>query len=639
MPAVRATFDCREPETHLVRVTMRFPPTEEAARTFRMAAWVPGSYKIRDFGRHVQDVVAMVGGRPAAVVQPTKDAWIVDGTAGKAVELQYRVYCRELTVDTSHVTAQHAHLLPVTLVMYDGASRGLPHEVEVVAPPGWRAWSGLETPALDGTLAPAADYDHLIDCPIEVAPPELVHEERFEARGHPHRLVFWMPPAGVDWPRIARDVKAIVQEAAKVFGGLPYEHYTFLGHVAVDHGGGLEHRNSTVLGVDPNHLLSDEKRQQRFYPLVAHEFFHTWNVKRILPAAFQPYQLQQESYTGLLWLFEGFTSYYELPLLWRAKVCDHDNWAKMVAEDLEWYEKAVGRRRLPVAQASRLTWTLLYQPHEHNINRNVSYYTKGMWVGLCLDAELRRRGVPDGLDAVMRHLWRKHGQTGVGLTEDAFPDVVEQAVELALSGRGRGASPAAARKAKAAARGLRRLILSWTEGTQELPVEQAFRSLGFDLKREWKDPKRRLGLNVMFKPGGTTIERIPEDAPAWKVLQPDDEVVAADGYRFRPDRFAEQVAGKKAGEPVAVTVFREGRLLTVPVPLAELPKDKVTVTMRKKDRIAERSRMAWLGAGLPPPKQAKEGAGARKPASRGRGPPPADRAQARKLKPRTQPLR
>jgi len=586
---VRVTFDCRRPATHLVRVTQRFPATSAPERRLRMPGWVPGSYKIRDFGRHVQDLSATVAGKPAKVAHPTKDTWVVAGTAGKAVELAFDVYCRELTVDTSHVTADHAHLLPATLALYDEESRGRAHAVRVQHPPGWRVWSGLETSAWDGTLEAASDYDHLIDCPIEVGPPESYVVRRFRVQGVPHRHVAWQPPAGgVDWARVDRDMAAVCTQAAKVWGDVPFAHYTFLTHVAADHAGGLEHRNSTVLGADPAHLQSDEKLQTRWLPLVAHEYTHAWNVKRILPAAFQPYDLQSEAYTDLLWLFEGFTSYYELPLLYRAKVCDDEAFGKMMAEDLEMYGKAIGRRRTSVSQASRLAWTLLYQPFEQNVNRNISYYTKGMWIALCLDAELRRRkgdpnGTPwGGLDGVMRHVWRKHGRTGVGVTDDAFPDLVAQASGLDL----------------------RRSLEQWTHGTVELPIDRSLHLLGWTVKREWKDPKRRLGLGVEFKPGTSTIARIWEDMPAFQVLQPDDELVAALGYKWKAEHFHDQVAGKKAGDAVEVTVFREGRLRTLQVPLAELPADKITVTKRKDDAAATRRRKAWIGEGRPKPKKA-----------------------------------
>jgi predicted metalloprotease with PDZ domain len=571
---MKVILDVTEPETHLVHVTLKVPALAAGERVFRMPAWVPGSYKIRDFGRHVQDLKARVGGKPARagqVRQRGKDAWTITACRGKAIELDYRVYARELTVDTSHVTADHAHLFPGTLVLYDEATRAQRHDLQVRMPKGWRLWSGLETPAFDGTLEPATDYDHLLDCPIECGPPQSYHEERFTVRRKQHRMVFWQPPAGADWARIAKDVRAIVEATAKLFGGLPYEHYTFLSHVALKHGGGLEHRNSTVLGVDPLHLLSDEKLQTRFYPLVAHEFFHTWNVKRILPAAFQPYDLQKEVHTELLWLFEGFTSYYELPLMGRAGVVDDENWGKLVAEMLKYYEMALGRKRLTVAEASRLTWTLLYQPHEHNINRNVSYYTKGLFVGLCLDQLLRSKGVKDGLDAVMRHLWKQHG-AGNGLPEGGFAAAVREAT---------GVDASAA-------------IRRWVHGTDELPIDKALRWFGWDVERDWQDKKKNLGLGVHFKEGSSSIERIPETMPSWRILQPDDEIVAVAGSKFSAERLGELAATKKEGDAVEVALFREGYLRTMQVPLAILAQDKITVKVRKGDAAATRRRRQWM---------------------------------------------
>ncbi len=570
---VRLTFDVTEPATHLVKVTQVFPASDAPRRTFRMAAWVPGSYKIRDYGRNVQDMTAEIDGKDKAVRQDGKDAWTVTGTGGHQVTLTYHVYARDLSVQGSHVTSDHAHLFAANLALYDEDSRGAPHQVKIVSPKGWKTWSGLESEAFDGHLRPSDDYDHLIDCPIEVGPPESYWVDTFTVRRKKHRLVLWQPPGDMDGKRITKDVKAVVDETAKLFGGLPYEHYTFITHIAGEHGGGLEHRNSTVLGIDPLNVVVDEHIKTKFLPLVAHEFFHTWNVKRILPASFQPYDLQAEVYTDLLWLFEGFTTYYELPLLRRAGVVDDDGWGKIAAEMLKYYEMALGRKRRSVAECSRLTWSMLYQPHEHNINRGVSYYTKGLFVGLCLDWHLRTHGVKEGLDVVMRYLWAEYGTKGKGVPEDAFPQIVKDATGVDVGP----------------------LLGRWVNGTTELPVDKAFKELGFEVKRALDDDKKPAGLGVMFKNGGTTIERIPEDSPCWKVLQPDDEIVAIEDYKWKPDRFKEIANIRGTDGTVRLTVFREGRLRTFDVPLREKAKDKITIKVHKGDAAATRRRKAWLG--------------------------------------------
>jgi predicted metalloprotease with PDZ domain len=177
----------------------------------------------------------------------------------------------------------------------------------------------------------------------------------------------------------------------------------------------------------------------------------------------------------------------------------------------------------------------------------------------------------------MRHIWRKHGRTGVGVTDDAFPDLVEQATGLDLRAR----------------------LNSWTRGTSELPIDACLHTLGWTVKRDWKDPKTKLGLGVEFKPGTSAIARIWEDMAAFKVLQPDDEVIAAEGYKWKAEHFRDQVANRKPGEPAEVAVFREGRLRVLKVPLAELPKDKITVKLRKGDAAATRRRKAWIGVGRP----------------------------------------
>lgn len=569
---VQLTFDVTKPETHLVRVTQTFPATEDASRTFRMPAWVPGAYEITDSARNVQDLECTVDGKTAKAFHATKNTWEVSGTHGKEVTFTFDVYGRHLDVHSNHVTVDHAHLFPGSLALYDDTSRGLPHQVTIKKPRNWSVWSGLETKALNGRLGPADDFDHLLDSPIEIGPSPDYFVDTFTVRNKKHRIVLWKPPADLNGKRITKDVRAIVAATCDLFEGVPYDHYTFIGHVAPDHGGGLEHRNSTVLGVDPLHLVKEEDIQTHFHPLVAHEFFHTWNVKRIQPKAFQPYNLESEVYTDLLWLFEGITSYYELPILKRAKVVDDKHFGKLVAEMLKYYEMALGRNRISVSEASRMTWTLLYKPHEHNINRNVSYYTKGMWVGLCLDHHLRMEGVKDGLDTVMQYLWKHHAKEGV--EEDAFPRIVKEATGLDVSAK----------------------LRAWVHGTSELPYVKAFKELGWEVKHEHDDPDHPIGLGIQFKSDGKTIARIPEDGPAGKYLDPDDELVAVDGYKWNGKRFSGLTSRKKEGDDVDITVFRDGRLRTITVPLRTMPKDKITVKPRKGDAAATRRRKAWLGS-------------------------------------------
>jgi predicted metalloprotease with PDZ domain len=576
---VQVTFDVTRPETHLVRVTQKFPATDDSVRTFLMPGWVPGAYEIVDYARNVQDLVCIVGGKEVKVPHPTKDSWVVKGTAGKVVEFEYDVYGRHLDVHSNHVTSEHAHLFPGSLTLYDENTRGLPYQVTIKKPAGWTVWSGLEGKSLDGKLTASDDFDHLLDCPIEIGPAADYYVETFTVRGKKHRILLWKPPAEMDGARIKKDVAAIVKATGELFGGLPYDHFIFIGHVALDHGGGLEHRNSTVLGLDPLDLTAEDKIQTHFGPLVAHEFFHTWNVKRIQPKAFQAYDLQHEVYTDLLWLFEGFTSYYELPLLKRAGVIDDKHFGKLVADMLKYYEMAIGRKRISASDASRMTWTLLYKPHEHNINRNVSYYTKGMWIGLCLDHHLRTNGVTEGLDTVMQYLWKHHAIEGV--PENGFPAIVKAATGVDCSAK----------------------LRAWTHGTKELPYVRAFKELGWDVKHEHEDPEHNIGLGIHFKEDGATIARIPEDGPAGKSLNPDDELVAVDGLKWSGKRFSGIASNRKEGDTVQVTVFRDGRLKTLDATLRTLPKDKITVELRKKDAASTRRRHAWLGGDSKPEKK------------------------------------
>lgn len=593
-PSVEATLSCPNPDNHLVEVTLRIPALSEPSdRTLVMPKWIPGSYKIRDFGRHVQDLSVAAPGRTLPVQRTRTDGWTFHDPATGPLTVTYRVYCRDLTVDTSHVTATHLYVHGVTTFLYDDALRGMPWRVSVKVPKGWGIWAGLPSegdhkgkpvggawpPELNGAAVFLADdYDHLVDCPIEAGVGH--HVERFRAAGKAHRLVVWNPPRDVDWQKVTHDLANLVEEAAAVFGGLPYKDYTFIAHVAKGHGGGLEHKNSTVLGVDPLHLTDPKLYESRWLPLCAHEFFHVWNVRRIQPAAFRPFDYQQEVLTGLLWLFEGGTSYMEVPLLLRAKLGKPESAYEVLADMIKYTEMSEGRHRLSVADASRLTWTKLYQRHESNINTNVSYYSKGAVVCFCLDAHLREHG--KNIDQVFQYLAENHGEGQRGVPEGGVPDIVKAATGLDV----------------------RRLINAWVEHPGELPVERACRTLGLKIERKHTDAEAKLGLGIQLDGDGMKVTSIPD---RWKdgvkkgsvpgvphPLDPGDEIVAVDGWKVTEKDLGKFVNAKKDGEEISVTIFRDGRLRSVAVPVREKNPDKIAVVEDKKaDAAAKRRRSLW----------------------------------------------
>jgi predicted metalloprotease with PDZ domain len=587
---VVARIRAPEPEDHLVHVELDVPPLPvPGSRELMLPRWIPGSYVLRNFARFVQDLaVEDADGNALPTTRSATDRWRFDDPATGNLRVSYSVYCRDLTVDTSHVTSTHLYVHGVTTFLYDAATRSMPWRVELEVPSDWSIWTGL--PAAGRTRAGfpalrhratflATDYDHLIDCPIEAGPAH--HVETFRAAGKPHRFVVWNPPESVDWRHITKDVRRIIEEACAIFTGAPYRDYTFILHVAREYGGGLEHDNSTVLGADPLHLLEKKAYHTRFLPLVAHEYFHVWNVRRIKPQRFLTMDLQQEVPTGLLWLFEGGTTYYEFPLMLRAGIPPEKVY-ETLTELVKYVDGAPGRHRISVSDASRLAWVKLYARHESNVNTNVSYYAKGALVCLCLDAHLRARGA--NLDQVMRYIWKEVALKGAGIEEDGFPRLVKEATGIDVA----------------------RQLKRWVEEPGELPLEQSMRTLGLKLERKHSDPDANLGLGIILAEDDLRVLAVPDRWDTkdgrWRQganavphpLDPDDQILAVDGWKVDMKALARHVNVHEEGEDAVVSIFRDGRMRTLRVPVVEKIPDKVKVE-EDKDAAADakRRRTAW----------------------------------------------
>lgn len=578
---VKAHVRCLEPDSHLIDVELVLPASAQAGgRDLMMPRWMPGSYTLRDYARHVQEIrVSTKNGRELPTTRTATDRWNVNDPGDGPLTVRYRVYCRDLTVNTSHVTATHLYLHGVTVFLYDEATRDLPWEITLEVPRHWPIWTGLPTketqsgpwpPQLKGrTGFVADDYDHLVDCPIEAGVAH--HVERFQAAGKPTRFVVWNPPEGVDWERLTQDVTRIIEEACAVWDGPPYKDYTFILHVARDHGGGLEHDNSTVLGADPLALLEDKAYHTRLLPLVAHEFVHVWNVRRTRPAMLRPYDYQRETPTELLWLFEGGTTYYEFPLMLRAGVKEEHVY-EVLAEILKSVEHTPGRHLMSLADASRLSWTKLYKRHESNPNTNISYYSKGAIVCLLLDAHLRENGA--NLDQVMRHLYREFGSQGIGIEEGSVAHHVREATGVDVS----------------------RQLGRWIHTPGNLSVDKALKSLGLKIERRPSDKKKTQGLGVILDDEQLKVLAVVdrEDGDEVSPLDPGDELLAVDGWKIDAKKLARHLNPKKERDTVELTVFRDGRLTPLTVPLQKKRPDRYKIEEDKEaETHAKRRRAAW----------------------------------------------
>jgi predicted metalloprotease with PDZ domain len=576
MEPVRYTVDVREPHGHLIGVEARFP-SGGAHVDLRLPVWTPGSYLVREYQRHVQDFAAFApDGRPLPVVKLDKSTWRVDAREAQAVVVRYRVYAWELTVRTAHFDDTHAFLNGACLFVYHDALVGRPAHVHVLAPAAWHVATALD---VHGGAYVAANYDELVDSPFHIGTHELVE---FTAQGRPHAIAIW-GRAPIDRAQLVADVTKIIDAAAALFGGVPYDRYTFLLLSAPNAYGGLEHASSSTLLTTPS-SFAPRKKYQEFLELVSHEFFHLWNVKRIRPAALGPFDYQREAYTRSLWVMEGITSYYDRLFLVRAGLMTAREYLDKLGEELGKIAATPGRAHVTLEEASFDAWIKHYRPDENSVNSTISYYLKGGAVALLLDLEIRARSRgARSLDDVMRVLWRDFGARGVGFADDEFARVVEDAAGVPLDD----------------------FFARYVRGRDELDARATLGAVGLAVKESWDgvgegDPAPGW-LGATVKDDGVIAASLAGGPAERAGLYALDEIVALDGLRADAAAVKEQLALRKPGERVTFTVFRRDELRTVEVTLGEHPRDKLQLAAVADPTDAQRAAyQAWLGEELTP---------------------------------------
>lgn len=580
--AVRYRVSMPRPHSHLLEVEATFPEGPDVLDAV-LPVWTPGSYLVREFARHVQDLSAASGdGAPLPVRRVDKRTWRVQAGGG-AVTLRYRVYANELTVRTSHLDGTHAFFNGACVFLYTEATRGLEHHVTVDAPQGWRTFCALEQH--EGAFV-AADYDTLVDSPFEVGPHTPF---TFTAAGVTHEVVVWGDTVP-DAERLCADLQRVCEAQARMYGGLPVSRYLFLLYLTDKGRGGLEHQASTAL-LFPRAGLSSSRGWEDLLTLAAHEYFHLWNIKRVKPRTLVPFDYTQENYTSLLWAFEGSTAYYDNLFVRRAGLMSAQRYVTRLGETLTVLHSTPGRRVQTLAEASLVAWVKHYRPDEHSPNSAISYYLKGEVVSALLDLEVRRAtGDAKCLDDVMRLLWQRHGD-GSGVPEDGVEAAASEVAGIDLT--------------PFFDRALRTTEELDYSVFSHVGLEPSFRpreSAGD--KGGTPPPKGKAGegrakgwLGLTTK-GSSTVATVLEGSPAQEAgLYVEDDVVALDGWKVDGAGLLSRCEDKRPGETVRVTVFRRDRLLEVPVVLGQKPAEAVWLARVERPTDAQKAAFqAWLGA-------------------------------------------
>jgi predicted metalloprotease with PDZ domain len=535
-----------EPHTHLLHVEMEVDGVRSPA-SLAMPSWTPGSYLMREFPRNVQGFEATDGaGAPLSWTRTDKNRWRVDAPADGELRVRYRVYANELTVRTSHLDATHALVNGASVFLYPEDRAGEPLSVHVDAPHGWRITTALRR---DDEGFVASGYDELVDAPMEIGVHRLLE---WEVAGKTHRWALW-GRGNYDEQRLAADTSRIILAEEALFGALPYPDYTFIVHLTPGGGGGLEHRDSTVLLAD--RWAFRGQPYERFLGLVAHEFFHLWNGKRIRPAVLGPFDYTAENYTRDLWVVEGITSYYTDLLLRRAGLITSHRYLERLAEAIARFQAVPGRAVQTLADSSWDTWIKFYRPDPNTPNSSISYYEKGALVALLLDLSIRDATDNErSLDDVMRRLWSDYGARDVGFPEGEVERIASEVAGAPLGGffdlalRGTAELPFAAILAAAG------LVLRPAHELAPVPFPAT----------EATRTEVRMGLQLKPEGGRTLVSHVLSDTPAYRAgVNAGDELVALDGARIAHDTLNSRLAERRHGERLPLTVFRRDELLTL----------------------------------------------------------------------------
>ena len=577
------------PWTHLLEVEMqmRVPANLNVPNDtdLIMPVWTPGSYLIREFERNVQDFAASdANGRTLTWTKTDKNTWRVNTNGVRQWRVFYRVYANELTVRTSELNSDHAFWNNAALLMYPNGRLNAGSTLRVIAPSGWKIATGLPPIAGQPNTFRAENFDILYDSPFEVSNFKQID---FMVGGKPHRIVI-DGEGNYDPERMKADVQKIVEAETGMFGVIPYHDYTFILHLRSNTGGGLEHLNSTALGFRRFNFAT-EKGWQSFYGLVAHEFFHLWNVKRIRPDALGPFDYTKENYTRLLWVAEGITSYYGDLMVRRAGLISDKEYLDGLARKIQSFQNTPGRFEMSAEDASFNSWIKEYRPDENSVNSQISYYDKGELLGLLLDLEIRRRSNDaKSLDDVMRYLYHEFYEKNRNYTPADF----QKACELMASSS------------------LEDFFTHYVRGRDELPYNEILAGAGLRLEQAGHEVgglggfspgplpslKGYLGADLEDSGDFINVKDVRAGTPAYEQgLNAKDKIVALDDARVNKETFEALIAAKLEGDTVHITVFRNDDLRTLDIKLTGMTDSLYKIVPQPQQTDEQKRRYAgWI---------------------------------------------
>ena len=571
--SIAYSISMSKPQSHYFEVQMELDNFKEADLMLKMPVWSPGSYLIREFARNVNLVVAKdENGKALSVKKTNKNTWKITKGKSKKVVVNYEVYAFELSVRTSYLDTKHGYFNGTSVFMFVENHQGLSGNLTIIKPETFKTISTALPRSSENIQSDASElfhftnYDHLVDCPVEIGNQEVFD---FTAAGVKH-TVSMFGKATYNIALLKKDMARIVEAATKVIGENPNKEYTFIIHNVIGGSGGLEHTNSTTLNVDRNTYEGDA--YIGFLGLVAHEYFHLWNVKRIRPVELGPFNYNEENYTSLLWVMEGFTSYYDELLVRRAGYYSEDTYIQKMMSNLNYVEGTPGNRVQPVAHSSFDAWIKSYRPNENSNNTQVSYYPKGQLLAGIIDAMIVKKY--DGkkcLDHFMQVLYQDfYKKLNRGFSEAEFQNSLEKFLDTDLDA----------------------FFTDYVYGTKTIDFQKYWGQVGYKVTST-SYPKPSFGASYALEGGKVKINNVRANSAAENGgLQVGDEIIGCNSFRTESTASLDAfIMPASNGTVLDLLITREGVIekLAVKITLFERPSYKIELTTENS-----RLRDYWL---------------------------------------------
>ena len=577
--AIKYTVTPKNLHAHLFQVELSIQNTNPLGQVFSLPSWIPGSYLIRDFAKNIVSIQAQSCGELIEINKLDKNHWIAQ-PCGDELTLTYEVYAFDLSVRSAYLTSERAFFNGTSLFLLPLGLESEPCELSIVAADtkqtmgNWSCATGLEQ--VDDLAFKAQNYQDLIDHPVEMSDFTLFE---FDANNVKHKMAI-TGFHNADVSRLKQDLKTICNHHIAFFNhDVPFKDYTFLTLVKANGYGGLEHKNSTSLicsrkelpVVDMNGINKD---YTRFLSLCSHEYFHSWWIKTIKPASFHQLDLNRENYTEQLWIFEGFTSYYDELSLLRTKLLTPEKYLDLFAQTITRVQKSKGRLTQSLAQSSYETWTKFYQQDENAPNAIVSYYTKGALLAFTLDIEIRKRtkGVKC-LDDVMRHAWENCQESG--LEDNSIQMIVDELVGDDMSS----------------------FFNDYLYGVKELPLQQSFDYVGVDCEFvAYAEDLTDFGLNIGTQSEFSQITHVFANTSAQAAgLYVGDKIVSINYQQLKEKPLIAEINKYAMGEVIKVGVLRDELLLEIPVLITDITPSYCRLSLTTKlDKDAISRQEKWF---------------------------------------------